>query len=177
MILLIQNNTELSLTTKPASPKLSVEVLYLTFPYLPFFWWILTALVRFYGQGGLPVFKFPFMPREEIFFRLFETSAENMVGSSRYRGRDETQEPAPMQLWCAWRQWAEVARVGKWRAYVVWRWQLVGCLGGWGRGYELWGYTERTVQIRKPHCGGAACQIPLKREPPKNQCSRLRVQL
>jgi len=35
------------------------------------------------GKGGVVVFKFPFMPREEKFFELFEESARNMVKVSQ----------------------------------------------------------------------------------------------
>jgi len=35
------------------------------------------------GKGGLAVFKFPFIPREEKFFDLFEESARNMVKTAQ----------------------------------------------------------------------------------------------
>ena len=35
------------------------------------------------GKGGLAVFKFPFIPREEKFFGLFEESAQNMVKAAQ----------------------------------------------------------------------------------------------
>jgi len=39
--------------------------------------------VCLYGKGGLAVFKFPFIPREEKFFELFEGSAHNMVKAAQ----------------------------------------------------------------------------------------------
>ncbi len=35
------------------------------------------------SQGGIVVFRFPFIPREEQFFGLFEESAQNMVKAAR----------------------------------------------------------------------------------------------
>jgi len=37
----------------------------------------------FVGRGGLAVFKFPFIPREEKFFDFFEQSAQNMVKAAQ----------------------------------------------------------------------------------------------
>jgi len=39
--------------------------------------------VSFTGKGGLAVFKFRFIPREEGFFTLFEESAQNMVKAAQ----------------------------------------------------------------------------------------------
>jgi len=60
-----------------------VEAICLNFLFsLPNFWFFIT-LICLYGQGGLAVFRFPFIPREQKFFELFEGSAQNMVKAAQ----------------------------------------------------------------------------------------------